>query len=71
MSDILTPEQLDDELTAVGEGLKGVEALDKHDRALRALLEQALTAWASYATNSRERADIAKIRKEVGLEPER
>jgi hypothetical protein len=37
-------------------------------KALKALLEQALKAWASYATNSRERADIAKIRAEAELE---
>jgi hypothetical protein len=35
---------------------------------IKALLEQALKAWASYATNSRERADIAKIRADAGLE---
>ncbi len=34
---------------------------------LLALLEQALREWAAYATSSRERADIAKIRADAGL----
>jgi hypothetical protein len=44
-------------------------AADTEVARLKALLEQALKAWASYATNSRERADIAKIRAEAKLEP--